>query len=125
MAKNKLIVSAVSLSAVSGLILAGSSLVSASTTQATSPNRISRYVIVSDRKDAQASVLGLTRAQLIDRLKTTTLKQLVANKGLTQDEFMSQVKATVATVLANQGYTSAQITKFQNKTHHHNSKKTN
>ena len=118
MAKNKLIVSAVSLSAVSGLILAGSSLVSASTTQATSPNRISRYVIVSDRKDAQASVLGLTRAQLIDRLKTTTLKQLVANKGLTQDEFMSQVKATV-------GYTSAQITKFQNKTHHHNSKKTN
>ena len=115
MAKNKLIVSAVSLSAVSGLILAGSSLVSASTTQATSPNRISRYVIVSDRKDAQASVLGLTRAQLIDRLKTTTLKQLVANKGLTQDDFMSQVKATVATELANQGYTSAQITKFQNK----------
>ena len=118
MIKNKLIIGAAGISAATGLILGSTALVSASTTTKTSnPNKIAREVIQSDRLDAQAKVLGMTKDQLVSSLKSTTMKDLISQKGLTKDAFKQQVQSEVINELKAQGYSSDQITNFQNKDH--------
>ena len=118
MIKNKLIIGAAGISAATGLILGSTALVSASTTTKTSnPNKIAREVIQSDRLDAQAKVLGMTKDQLVSSLKSTTMKDLISQKGLTKDAFKQQVQSEVINELKSQGYSSDQITNFQNKDH--------
>ena len=116
MIKNKLIIGAAGISAATGLILGSTALVSASTTTKTSnPNKIAREVIQSDRLDAQAKVLGMTKDQLVSSLKSTTMKDLISQKGLTKDAFKQQVQSEVINELKAQGYSSDQITNLQNK----------
>ena len=118
MIKNKLIIGAAGISAATGLILGSTALVSASTTTKTSnPNKIAREVIQSDRLDAQAKVLGMTKDQLVSSLKSTTMKDLISQKGLTKDAFKQQVQSEVINELKAQGYSSDQITNLQNKDH--------
>ena len=118
MIKNKLIIGAAGISAATGLILGSTALVSASTTtKATNPNKIAREVIQSDRLNAQAKVLGMTTDQLIATLKTTSMKDLISQKGLSKDAFKQQVQAEVINELKAQGYSSDQLTNFQNKDH--------
>ena len=118
MIKNKLIIGAAGISAATGLILGSTALVSASTTTKTSnPNKIAREVIQSDRLDAQEKVLGMTKDQLVSSLKSTTMKDLISQKGLTKDAFKQQVQSEVINELKSQGYSSDQITNFQNKDH--------
>ena len=118
MIRNKLFITAAALSVATGVIMGSTALVSASTNpQKRSPNRIAREVIQSDRINAQAKVLGMTTDQLLSSLKTTSLKDLLNQKGLARDAFKQQVQAEVINELKNQGYSPEQLTHFQNKTH--------
>jgi predicted naringenin-chalcone synthase len=123
MIQNKVIVTLASLSAVSGIVLATTSLASASTA---SPNnqRISHYQIQQDRLSAEATVLGLTESELTTELQSSSLKDIIAAKGLTKADFRKQVQAQIKTELASQGYSQTQIDKWSShpggKQHHHN-----
>jgi len=118
MIRNKLFITAAGLSVATGVIMGSTALVSASTNpQKRSPNRIAREVIQSDIINAQAKVLGMTTDQLLSSLKTTSLKDLLNQKGLARDAFKQQVQTEVINELKNQGYSPEQLTHFQNKTH--------
>jgi hypothetical protein len=112
-------------SAATGLVTIGSvALVNAdAVTTTTSSTHISRYAHSETRLNAEAIVLGTTPTNLENTLKTTTLKQLLASKGLTAKQFHSQVKAEVTKELKADGYTTAQIEAMQ--MHHHKHDKKN
>jgi len=59
----------------------------------------------------------MTTDQLIATLKTTSMKDLISQKGLSKDAFKQQVQAEVINELKAQGYSSDQLTNFQNKDH--------
>jgi hypothetical protein len=117
MIRHKLIYSAVILSSVSGLIYATTSLASAATV-GSSNHRLSYVQVTEDKLSAEASVLGITQDQLTTDLKTMSLGQLIASKGLTKSQFKSQVKTQIENELASQGYSQPQINKWSNHSHH-------
>jgi len=123
MVRNKVIVSLASLSAVTGIAFATTSLASASTVSSNN-QRISRYQIQQDRLSAEATVLGVTESELTTELQSSSLKDIIAAKGLTKAEFRKQVQAQIKTELSSQGYSQTQIDKWSShhggKQHHHN-----
>ncbi|MEI7674326.1 MAG: hypothetical protein WCI60_01155 [bacterium] len=122
MIRNKVIVSLASLSAVTGIAFATTPLASASTVSSNN-QRISRNQIQQDRLSAEATVLGVTESELTTELQSSSLKDIIAAKGLTKAEFRKQVQAQIKAELASQGYSQTQIDKWSShpggKQHHH------
>ncbi len=119
MIKNKIIVGTTSAMVIAGIISGTTLFASANTTQKNNVNKIPRYVMTSDRLDAQAKVLGYTQSELKNILKTTTLKQLVADKGFTKQDFQTKVRAEVTAELQSQGYQTTNLGNHMgNKKHH-------
>jgi SOS response regulatory protein OraA/RecX len=80
-----------------------------STSPTTSRQGIARYTVKSDRLAAEAEVLGMSTADLQNALKTQTMKQVLAGKGLTRQQFADKVKTRLQSDLAAQGYSQDQI----------------
>ncbi len=71
--------------------------------------RVAGYTIRVERQKAIATVLGTTPDQLEQTLKDTTLKQLIAQKGLSNKDFAQKVRAEVTQELKALGYSDEQI----------------
>jgi hypothetical protein len=118
--KNRFLISGMSILLMSGTI-AGTTL-SASAATVNSTNRIPRYVMRSDKLNAEAQVLGLSQTELVSELKSTPMKQIITNHGFTKESFHQKVRAELLIELQNQGYGTSRLNSQKNhhKKHHYN-----
>ena len=104
--------------ALSGIIFGVATASAATPSTVTSRSGVAHYTVRSDRLNAEATVLGVTPAQLQTELKTTTLKKLISNKGMTMKTFRQQVMTQVHSQLLSQGYSQSQVSKVLSRSHH-------